>query len=262
MGRMLKLYLAFAKVNFLTQMEYRGQYAIRMLAKIIGWSTGFVSILILLNKFKTIGNWTAMEVLFIYAMDVLSYSIAATFCMGSVGKIPTLIRNGSFDSVLTKPVNSFCYLICKNVSAGYVSNYIIGIVIMAVCMQRLGIVMTFGKLCWLIVVILGATLIQAAGFILTAVPAFWLVNIGGLRGLFYGNLTGFLQYPLVIYDKWVQVLLTFILPYAFINYYPAQYFLGKNENLFFPWFQYMTPVVGMVLFGLSYFIWTRGLNAY
>lgn len=262
MGGMIRLYLAFAKVNFLTQMEYRGQYAIRMLAKIIGWSTGFISILILLNKFKTIGSWTTYEVLFIYALDVLSYSVAATFCMGSVGKIPTLIRQGAFDSVLTKPVNPFFYLVCKSVSAGYVSNYVIAIIILTVCFKELGIVLTIGKLFWLIMVILGATLIQAAGFILTAVPAFWLVKSDGLRSLFYSNLTGFLQYPLSIYDKWVQVLLTFILPYAFINYYPAQYFLGKNENLFFPWFQFMTPIVGILLFGLSYFVWKKGLNAY
>lgn len=262
MGGMFGLYFAFAKVNFLTQMEYRGQYAIRMLSKIIGWSTGFISILILLNQFKTIGSWTTYEVLFLYALDVLSYSLAATFCMGSVGKIPALIHSGAFDSVLTKPINPFFYLVCKHVSAGYVSNYVIAVTIMVVCFRKLEIALSFGKLLWLLLVILGATLIQAAGFILTAVPAFWLVKSNGLRGLFYGNLTAFLQYPLSIYDKWVQVLLTFILPYAFINFYPAQYFLGKDENLFFPGFQFMTPLVGIFLFGISYFAWKKGLNAY
>lgn len=262
MGRLFGLYLAFAKVNFLTQMEYRGQYAIRMLAKIIGWSTGFISILILLNKFKTIGNWTAYEVLFLYALDVLSYSLAGTFFMGSFGNLPRLIRQGAFDEVLTKPVNPFFYIICTRVSAGYTSNYVIAIVILSICVMKLGISLTIGKIFWLILVILGATLIQSAGFILTAVPAFWIVKNDGLQKMFYTNLTGFLQYPLGIYNKWIQVLLTFILPYAFINYYPCQYFLGKSEHLFFSWFQYLTPAVGLAVFGISYFVWKKGLNAY
>lgn len=262
MNGLTGLYLAFAKVNFLTQMEYRGQYAIRMLAKIIGWSTGFISILILLNKFKTIGSWTAYEVLFLYAMDVLSYSLAATFFMGPFGKLPRLIRQGAFDEVLTKPVNPFFYIVCTRVSAGYTSNYVIAVIILAVCFAKLGISLTVGKVFWLVLVILGATLIQSAGFILTAAPAFWFVKSDGLRSMFYTNLTGFLQYPMEIYDKWVQVLLTFILPYAFINYFPSRYFLGKDEYLFFPWFQYLTPVVGVLLFGLSYYVWKKGLNAY
>lgn len=262
MGGLFGLYLAFAKVNFLTQMEYRGQYAVRMLAKIINWSTGFIMILILLNKFKTIGSWTVYEVLFLYGLDVLSYSIAGTFFMGPFGKLPTLIRQGVFDEVLTKPVNPFFYIVCTRVSAGYTSNYVISILILAVCFYKLGITLTAGKLFWLIVVILGATLIQSAGFILTAVPAFWIIKSDGLRRMFYTNLTGFLQYPLSIYDKWIQVMLTFVLPYAFINYYPCQYFLGKKEHLFYPWFQYLTPAIGLFLFGLAYFMWKKGLNAY
>ena len=262
MGGLLGLYAAFAKVNLLSQLEYRGQYAIRMLTKIISWSTGFVMILILLNKFKTIGDWNVYEVLFLYVLDVLSYSIAGTFFMGPFGKLPDLIRQGVFDEVLTKPVNPFVYMVCTRVSAGYTSNYIIGVAILVICFVKLHISLTLGKFFWLIAVIFGATLIQSAGFILTAVPAFWIVKSDGLQMLFYKNLTDFLQYPMKIYDRWIQVMLTFVLPYAFINYYPCQYFLGKDEHLFFPWFQYLTPLVGIVLFGLSYFVWKKGLNAY
>ena len=82
------LYLAFAKVVFLTQLEYRGQYFMRMLSKVVNWSSGFIIILILLNQFHRIGNWETYEVLFLYALDMLTYSIAGTFFMGPFGKLP------------------------------------------------------------------------------------------------------------------------------------------------------------------------------
>lgn len=258
----LKLYISFAKVRFLTQMEYRGQYAVRILSKVIAWSTGFIMILIMLNKFKTIGDWSTYEILFLYAIEVLAYSIAGTFFMGPFGSLPRLIRLGEFDEVLTKPLNPFLYTVCTRVSAGYTSNYVIGAAIIIISLYKLEIAMTPMKVLWLLVVIFSGVLIESAGFIITAIPAFWILKSDGLQDLFYTNLVGFLQYPLTIYSKGIQIVLTFILPYAFINFYPSQYFLGKNDTLFFPWFQYLSPVVGIAAFAAAYVFWKKGLSAY
>ena len=108
---MIGLYIAFARISFLTQLEYRGQYFMRMVSKILGWSTGFLMLMVLLQKFQTIGGWSIYEILLLYAFDVLSYSIAGTFCMGAFGKLPGKIRQGELDSILTKPVNPFVYLV-------------------------------------------------------------------------------------------------------------------------------------------------------
>lgn len=261
MKESILLYIAFAKVVFLTQLEYRGQYFMRMLSKVISWSSGFIMILVLLNRFNRIGNWGTYEILFLYALDVLSYSIAGTFFMGPFGKLPHLIIRGELDQILVRPVNPLVYLICTKVSAGYTSNYIIGITVIIICINKLNITIAIGGVLWFILVILGASLIQAAGFIATAVPAFWFLKSEGLNQIFYKNLTGFISYPLSIYSKGIQVLLTFIIPYAFINYYPSQLFLGKQE-LFHPVFRYLTPLVGVLVFYLAYLFWKRGLNAY
>lgn len=255
------LYLAFLKVAFKTQLEYRGQYFIRILSKVIAWSTGFVTILILLNQFKQIGGWNTYEVLFLYALDVLSYSIAGTFFMGPFGKLPRLIQRGELDQILVRPVNPFLYLLCVKISAGYTSNYVISAAILSVCIYKLKLAMSAGRLLWFLVVILGASLIQAAAFMITAIPAFWLTKCDGMADIFYSDLVRFLRYPLSIYGAGIRFLLTFILPYAFINYYPAQFFLNKEEMIS-PVFRYLTPVVGGILFFLAYRFWLLGLKAY
>ena len=67
----------------------------------------------------------------------------------------------------------------------------------------------------------------------------------------------------VFYPRFIQVLLTFVIPYGFMSFYPAQYFLQKNDFLlFFPWFQYLTPVVGAVLLTLAVVFWKAGLRRY
>lgn len=259
---LIKLYFQFAKVNFLTQMEYRMDYFFRMIAKIFSWSTGFIMISILLYKFKAIGGWNTYEVMFLYALDVLSYSIAATFFMGPCENLATSIHSGQFDEVLTRPVNSLCYYVCRKVSAGYVSNYVISIIIIVICFTNLHISLSIFKFFMLIVVILGASLIQGAAFLITTIPSFWLIKSKSLYALFYSNLTNFLQYPLNIYKKSIQIFLTFILPYGFINFYPAQYFLGKDDVLFHPAFQFLTPIVGIFLFTIACFFWEFAINHY
>ena len=57
------------------------------------------------------GNWTKYEILFLYGMDMLSYSIAGPFFMGPFGKLPRLIQRGELDQVLLRPVNPMIYLI-------------------------------------------------------------------------------------------------------------------------------------------------------
>lgn len=257
----LSLYAAFAKITFLTQLEYRGQYFMRMLSKIIAWSSGFIMILVLLSKFQMIGTWNKYEVLFLYALDMLSYSIASTFFMGPFGKLPRLIQRGDLDQIMLRPVNPMVYLVCTKVSAGYTSNYVIGAGIVFLCIQKLALPFGAADLIWLFVVLAGASLIHGAAYIFTAVPAFWILKSDGLRDIFYKNLEDFVGYPLSIYNRGIQILLTFVMPYAFINYYPSQHFLGKQE-LFHPVFQYLTPLVGVILFFAAYQFWKRGLNAY
>jgi ABC-2 type transport system permease protein len=54
-----------------------------------------------------------------------------------------------------------------------------------------------------------------------------------------------------------------VLPFAFVNFYPAHYFLDKaGGDLFFPVIQYGTPVVGIVFFLLAYQFWKVGVNKY
>ena len=258
----IKLYIAFSKVTFITQLEYRMAYILRTFGKMVNWFSGFVMIMVLLSKFQSMGGWSMYEILFLYAMNELSYALGSTFFIRPCQRLPRYIQSGNFDQVLTKPVNPLLYMICMEVSAGYTSNYIIGIVVMVICFTKLSIALSVGKIIWLVIVILGGACIHAAGHLATSVPAFWMIKNSSLANLFYRSPMRFIEYPLTIYNTVIQGILTFVLPYAFISFYPAQYFLGKEATLFHPALQFMTPLVGAVLLGGAYLFWLKGLNSY
>lgn len=81
--------------------------------------------------------------------------------------------------------------------------------------------------------------------------------------LLFGSMSNFINYPITIFNKAIQVVLTLILPYAFINFFPAQFLLGKNDfSIFSPIFQFLSPVVAAVLFFLAYKFWNFSINHY
>ena len=52
---------------------------------------------------------------------------------------------------------------------------------------------------------------------------------------------------------------TYIIPIGFVAFYPSQLFLRPEEV--FPLI-YFSPIIGIGLFALTYWIWTKGVNSY
>ena len=262
MGHSIKLFFAFAKVSMLTQMEYRMGYVVRMIGKLLTWGGGFAVLAIMLFRFQHIGTWSAYEVLFLYSLNTLTYAIAGTFTM-NVCEISPSIRSGAFDATLTRPVNPLYLRICQNASAGYTVNYLLGLSVMIFAGINLDIEITFLSVLLLITSIIGGILIHSACLIASGVPSFWMVRNNAIPRILYSEMSAFVDYPINIYSTAIQFLLTFILPYAFISFYPAGLFLGKvGESAFHPAIYYMSPLAGVICILLAYRFWKFGLNSY
>jgi ABC-2 type transport system permease protein len=259
----LSVYWTLMRLKMKSQFEYRTAFILGFISKIFGWGSGFVLIWLLISRFGSIGGWSTYEVLFLYSLDLLSYSLIASFVMNPCSRLPQVIQSGEFDEILTRPLNNFLYFFFSFFSTGYLSNILMSTAVIALCMVKLHIELNGFTGFFLIVTLLGGALIQGAGFLFSAIPAFWMVKNDSLRGLLLFDLKSFIRYPLSIYNKTVQIFLTLVIPYAFINFFPAQLFLKKNDYLMFhPIFQYLTPFIGLFLFISSYFFWRFGINHY
>ena len=64
------------------------------------------------------------------------------------------------------------------------------------------------------------------------------------------------QYPIAIYKKWLRNFFTYIVPLAFVNYYPALFILERTDELgrfaallyFSPLFSFLSPLSTSVEF--------------
>jgi ABC-2 type transport system permease protein len=113
-----------------------------------------------------------------------------------------------------------------------------------------------------VLAILTSAVIYSALFLLISTPAFFTTKLDSLRGIvfFFREMS---YYPLSIFPKALQVLLTFIVPYGMINFFPVQAVIRKNDLLMFgPYMKYAAPLFAVGLFSLAVLLFNYGVKKY
>ncbi len=71
------------------------------------------------------------------------------------------------------------------------------------------------------------------------------------------------SHPMHIYMDWLRKLFTFIIPAAFLNYYPALYFLDKPDPFGLPPFApFLSPLAGLGVLLAALAFWRFGIRNY
>ncbi len=71
------------------------------------------------------------------------------------------------------------------------------------------------------------------------------------------------QYPIGIFARWLRGLVVFVVPLAFVAYFPALYVLGKDDALGLPReLQYASPLVAVATTVAAAAIWRNAVRRY
>ncbi len=256
------IYVRLATASIKSRMEYRVSFIIFMITLTLFYMAQVLTIGVVITRFKTIGGWSMGEMAFLYSLLILSQGLVASIFSGLID-FSTQVRDGNYDRTLVRPLSPLVQVIMNGFEISGIAHIILGIASFLVANSFLDIRWGFENGLIFILVVLGGSLILAGIRIIIAAIAFWAVNNSSLVHLFVYSSREFLLYPLNIYSGGVRLLLTFLIPLGFINFYPAHYFLGKSTgNLFHPYFIFATFPIGLFIYGVSLIIWRYGQDAY
>jgi len=258
----IRLYCGFAAVAIREAMIHRAQFWAGIIAQWLSYGTTFATLYIVVARFNALAGWSAHEVLFMFAMNLLTYALAAMFFFNPCIRLAAKIRTGEFDAALTKPVSPFAHEVYQGFNAGYVSHVTLSVSVMIYAIHTAKLAVTPSALLLLLLLIIGAALLQAALLVGVSAMSFLLRNDNPLFHLLW-DIKGFTNYPLSIYGVFIQVMLTLVLPVAFINFYPtAALFRLDTGTPFGGAWGFLTPLVGLSLFLLSVRLWNACLSKY
>jgi len=245
------------------KMEYKASFLFLLFALIFYYLGQLGVILVVLAKFKNINGWTLGEMAMLYGLLVFSQGLATLF-FASLNYFESLIINGDFDRFLVRPLNPLGQILVNNFEISSIAHFIIGSTALYYGSVRAGVEWTLVKASFLPFVIAGAVLIHGGVRLAVSAVAFWTIRNRSLVHTIVYSSKEFILYPVSIYNFWMQVFLTIVFPLAFINFYPSHYFLARDSAslLFHPAIQYLTPAVGLLVFGVAYVFWRFGVNHY
>ncbi|HRU98729.1 MAG TPA: ABC-2 family transporter protein [Ruminococcus sp.] len=129
---------------------------------------------------------------------------------------------------------------------------------MAYAWSHLGIPFTFIALLKLIVFIATASMVMVALQNAAAATCFWIQNSFYILDLTV-KFKDYAKYPITIFSPVFKFIFTFIIPIAFIAYYPSLVILRPDSVPLLTWF---SPIVGIIAFFLSYKLWMFGATRY
>jgi ABC-2 type transport system permease protein len=228
----VKLYFESFKFNLKKQLEYKSSFIMNSFSQLFVFFTYYFIIIGLFNKFNNIKGFTLYEVLLCFSIIQFGYAINETFFRG-IDRFDTLVINGELDRLLLRPRGILLQVLCNEIDIVKIFRVLQALIIMIISLLKLDIIWNITKIITLILMIISSILIFFGIFVLTASYCFITIQGLEIRNLFTDGGKNLAQYPIGIYKKGVMFFFTFVIPYAFINYYPLLYFIDKTNNIFY-----------------------------
>lgn len=253
----------YTKMIFRSWFQYRVDAVLRSLAVFLRESTSIIVIYFTLLKFDQLNGWNVYEMLFLFSLLYVTYGIMIIFFTG-LRDFGQTVRDGGFDRYILRPRGLLYQLIFSNADwFAAVGHGGLGITLFVISASKIGVVWTPWRVVYYLLAIGGGVLIQGAIFLFLAALNIYLLETGMLKEVFYWNARKFAGYPISIFHKAIQFAMTFVVPFAFVNYFPSQFLLRKDDMMNYPEvFMYITPLIGIVMYALAYLFWRISIKHY
>ncbi len=223
--RLLRIFYRYALVS---ELEYRVSFLANVLMNAFWLAWAVIGVGVFFLHTDRLGDWTWPEVLMVVAMYTFFSGLMEALLRPNVGAVLDQIRDGTFDFVLTKPVNAQFMASLRTVVVWRLSDVVIGLGLIVYALAQVDVTPSPGQVALFGLMLLVGTAIVYALWLSMVSLAFWFVRLDNFTELFYGFYEAG-RYPVTIYRGVVKGILTFVVPVAFVTTFPASALLGKLD---------------------------------
>lgn len=252
----IEIYFIFILASLKEMLIYRIDCIVGIVSQFFMQAVELIFIWITFQNTPNLAGWNFDQVLLLYGITMISVGVA-DICFDALYEIgPKYIKNGEFDKFLLRPVHPLISIIGSSKEVTSLGYSLIGIVLTIVMLFKLQMPINIIFILEIIFFgIVGAAIIGALNTIFS-ISSFWTYRSNEVIWSFYRIYT-FTQYPISIYSAFIKMLITVILPFAFVSYYPTASYLG-----FTPYMMWLSPIIAVVLWIIAIKLWNLALKKY
>jgi len=258
----LATYYQYWRINLLTMLEYRANFLMWFAFAIVYHGTAIAALWVTLRQFPSMNGWDFRQMAFLYALWMMGHEFHNTFFF-TIVSVPEYVREGRFDRFLVRPQDALFQTLTVPSQISF-DGLVLAIVTLVFATRFSGVQVDETFVLFVPLVVIGGALIDLGISLAVATLSFWFVRVDTLRWVVMSLEQEFTRYPISIYTRGVRIVLAFIFPFAFMNYFPATFFLHKAETglSLSPQIGLFTPLVGAAWMIAAYAFWRTGLQRY
>jgi ABC-2 type transport system permease protein len=259
---MLRAYVEYWRINLLTMLEYRANFLMWFVFAIAYHGVALAALYVTMRQFPSMNGWDFRQMFFLYALWMAGHELH-NMLFFAVVSVPEYVREGRFDRFLVRPLDALFQVLTVPQQIAP-DGFVLALATLAAATAVAGVRLDWVFLLFVPLVIAGGALIDFGISLVVATCSFWFVRVDTLRWVVMSLEQDFTRYPISIYTRGVRIVLAFVVPFAFMNYFPATYFLQKGEPGLHlnPAVGLLTPAIGLAWGGVAYAFWLVGLRHY
>lgn len=258
----VRLYVRLVRARLRGQLQYRTSFVLDVIGTFVISFLDFVAILVIFGNVPQLGSWSMSEVALLYGISCLAFALT-DLAIGHLDLFPQSIRDGTFDLVLVRPRPTLFMVLSADFQIRRLGRIAQAAVVLAYAVTSLHIDWTPERALVLVGAVVTGVLIFVAIWVTVICVAFWTVEGREFANAFtYGGVT-LAQYPIDIYDRWLRRFFAYVVPVAFVAYFPALFILGKPDPLGFPaWMSFLSPLVALATAAAALTVWRWAVRHY
>lgn len=252
----LALYAAFFRASFIADLEYRVNFATRILTDIFWYAAQIIGFEVLYRHTTTIGHWQLPQTRVFLGMLFVIDAIYMILLHDNLDRFSDKVRKGELDLILAKPVNSQFMVSLQRASTALLGNLLIALGWLAFSLWNLESFSPM-RLLWLVILIPSGVLVLYAFRFMMASLAVVFARAENLQFLWY-QIYKLGMRPDSIYVPWLKIILLTFVPVAVIASVPARALLDPPDVVLFVW----SPLLAVLMLWLSSKVWSSCLKRY
>ncbi len=253
----LRLAWLHLRVGVMNELQYRANFVLQMIESVVALGTGLVVLALIFDRTDTLDGWSRPQLLVVMGVFTMVGGIIGFVIEPNMGRVMTDVRQGTFDYVLTKPVDSQLLSGVREFRVWRLTDVVLGLVVLVWGLTGLDTSLrVVDAVAFVASLAAGSALVYCLWLIVTS-GAFWFVRMNEVQELFTGLYRAG-QYPVTVYPAWLRLLLTYLVPIGFAVTVPSESLTGRLT-----WERGAITVGFLVLaFALTRFVWMRGTRRY
>ena len=256
--RYFKLYRLLIGQFLKAIMQSKVDFFMGLLGFFFSQIIGIIFLYLVFQQIPTLDGWTFDQLIFIYGFAQIPRGLDHLLTDNIWMIAWRIVIKGEFDRYMLRPMNLFFQVIAEKLQPDALGELLVGNILIILSISKGIVIIDVWHIILFFISIFAGSLIYTSIKLFFASFAFWIKISGPFLQVAY-DMAEFAKYPTEIYTRTIRFLITWVIPFAFVAYLPASFFLKTNVSASVIGIE---CIIAIVFWFIAYAFFNKGTSIY